>query len=686
MGRLASIAWIVCGGLLVACTSGRPAGTNNSAHVAEALAPSAWAESQVIEPSDSQTGDAFGSAIAMSGSTALVGAPEHDSMSGSAYVFVRSGSNWVEQQKLVASNGQAGDELGMAVALDGDTALATAQGSSAGAYVFVRSGSTWTEQQKLVPGDGSPSGGFGTSAALSGDTALVGSTSTGYTLDAGAAYVFVRSGGTWTQQQKLVPDDTAAGDYFGIAVALSGDTAMIGEWRPHVPGAVYVFTRSAGVWTQQQKLSASDATGWDAFGNALAIDGDTAVVGAGQADYVLVRSGATWNEQQKLVPGEAKASVGGSVALAGSTLLGAGRLDTIGRAFAFDQTDTTWTEAQMLAPADGDIAELGNSVALQPGFALAGATQYEAGGDHNVAVAFTLGPANGTACTSAADCASNRCVDGVCCDTSCSRACEACSVAAGAASDGTCSPAPKGSSGSPSCAAGTCNGIIADCPCLKNSDCGAGEACVLSTGSCTSAGTLGTACADDSACLTGHCADGMCCDTPCDGPCEACTGTSNPLDFATCTTKPLGAIPSSTCGRYLCDGQSGECPTYCRSDTECAPGLACSSTGECIPPGGECSADLTQAKGLKGVDYCDPYYCDPATNRCAFACNSDSDCVPGHSCSQSRCVSDYVLHSAPFDFNFCGCRAAGRRQTSDAPLALLLGLFALAALRRSHGG
>jgi len=684
MGRSAFLFWMVFGGLLVACTSGKPTAAERTTRVAEPLDPPVWAESQRIAPSDSQAGDDFGKAIAMSGSTALVGAPWHDSGWGAAYVFVRSGSSWAEQQKLVPKNQQSSDLLGTAVALDSDTALVTTYRWSAGASVFVRSGSTWTEQQKLFPGDGGPGGGFGVSAALSGDTAIVGQANQQTKTAPGAAYVFVRSGSTWTEQQKLVPDDSADWDQFGIAVALSGDTALVGAWAPFTnTGAVYVFTRSGSVWTQQQKLSASDAAAGDEFGTAIAIDGDTSIV-AGQGHYVLVRSGTTWSEQQKLLPGGAQVWPGLAVALAGDTALGGGFDDSQGTAFVFERTGTTWTEQQALVPVGSDTWSFGRSVALQPGFALVGATRTVPGSDHGIVVAFDLGPPNGTACTGAADCASTHCVDGVCCDTGCSRACEACSIATGAAQDGTCSVVPKSSPGSPSCAPGTCNGIDADCPCVKNSDCATG-ACVVATGRCAGAGSAGTSCTDASACLTGHCAQGICCDTPCDGPCETCSGGQDALSLGTCTPLPRGATPSSSGGRYLCDGQSGQCPDYCSSDDACAPGFACSSKDECIPPEGECSADRSQANRLESDSYCHPYYCDPATNWCAFACHDDTDCVSSYSCSQQRCVSDYVLQSPSWDFSICACRTAGRRQNSNAPLALLLGLLVL-ALRRSRVG
>ena len=244
---------------------------------------------------------------------------------------------------------------GNSVALSGDTAVLGAHGDDAGAadagaaYVFVRSGTTWTQQRKLTASDGLALSYFGRSVAVSGDSAIVGAYLSGAP-QSGAAYVFTRSGTTWTQQQKLLSTDIAAGDRFGYSVALSGDTALVGAHgadaasKPDA-GAAYAFTRTGTSWTQQSKLTASDAEAGDHLGDAVALSGDTAIVGASTDDvlgrtdsgsaYTFTRSGTMWIQQTKLVPvdGAAGDSFGYSVAISGArTVVGARDADVSGRA------------------------------------------------------------------------------------------------------------------------------------------------------------------------------------------------------------------------------------------------------------------------------------------------------------------------------------------------------------------
>jgi hypothetical protein len=231
-------------------------------------------------------------------------------------VFTLSAGTWTQQQKLLASDAASSDEFGFSVALsaDGNTAIvgATAEDTSpnsnqGAAYVFTLSAGTWTQQQKLLASDASSGDQFGYSVALSadGDTALIGASEEGTSPNSvnGAAYVFTRSGGTWTQQQKLLASDAASSDQFGYSVALSadGDTALIGAYFEDTSpnsdnGAVYVFTRTAGVWAQQQKLLASDAASSDRFGNSVALsaDGNTAIVGASLEDTSNGNNGAAY--------------------------------------------------------------------------------------------------------------------------------------------------------------------------------------------------------------------------------------------------------------------------------------------------------------------------------------------------------------------------------------------------------
>jgi len=158
------------------------------------------------------------------------------------------------------------------------------------AYVFTRSGTAWSQLQKLTGSGGADDRSFGSSLDLSGDTLVVGSTATDHSgLDnAGAAYVFTESGGVWSEQQRLVASDPAGGDNFGTA-ALEGDTILVGALNADVQGvensgAAYLFTRSGGTWTERQKLIATDPEAGARLGNAVALTSGIALVGAPWTD------------------------------------------------------------------------------------------------------------------------------------------------------------------------------------------------------------------------------------------------------------------------------------------------------------------------------------------------------------------------------------------------------------------
>ena len=240
--------------------------------------------------------------MALDGETALVGAYAAavggNVDQGAAYVFVREGASWSQQQKLVASDGAADDRFGVSVALDGETALvgvhlADVNGlADAGKmYIFERGPIPWPQSAQSIASDGAAGDYFGYSVALDGETALVGAdgADVGGNDNQGAAYVFVRNGPIWVQQQKLVASDGAAGDLFGSSVALNGETALVGASNTGVngntgQGAAYLFVREGASWSQQQKLVASDGTADDGFGRSVALDGETALVGAFWAD------------------------------------------------------------------------------------------------------------------------------------------------------------------------------------------------------------------------------------------------------------------------------------------------------------------------------------------------------------------------------------------------------------------
>jgi formylglycine-generating enzyme required for sulfatase activity len=316
----------------------------------------AWSQQQQLVASDGGSPDRFGISVSLSTDTAIVGAYLDDvganADQGSAYAFVRSGTAWGQQAHLVASDGLAGDHLGSSVSVSGDTAIvgapaaASQQGS---AYVFVRSGTTWAQQVKLTASDGAPGDQFGGSVSVSGDYALVGALAETVSANAGqgSAYVFVRSGTIWAQQQKLTASDGASGDQFGGSVSVSGDTALVGANHDAVganagQGSAYVFVRTGTTWTQQGKLVASDGTANDQLGTSVSVSGDTALVGANNdtvganaaqgSAYTFVRSGTAWAQQKKLTAsdGAANDQFGTSVAVSGDTALAGAALDDVG--------------------------------------------------------------------------------------------------------------------------------------------------------------------------------------------------------------------------------------------------------------------------------------------------------------------------------------------------------------------
>ncbi|MGH7491929.1 MAG: hypothetical protein ACREOO_05995, partial [bacterium] len=243
----------------------------------------------------------FGNSVALAGDYALIGAPGERAERGAAYVFKRDSSGasevWREQFRLQASDANAGDFFGLTVALEHDWAVIGAYGDderagNAGAvYLFQREPSggqeTWNEKAKLIAGDGKAEDFFGIALAMSGDVLCIGAYGDDTRADhAGAAYVFKRfaspSDAEWRQQAKLTASDGAADDDFGSAVAIANDYALVGALMQFSagPGAAYLFKSSAGQWLELEKLEAPDAELNDRFGNAVALGNDCALVGA----------------------------------------------------------------------------------------------------------------------------------------------------------------------------------------------------------------------------------------------------------------------------------------------------------------------------------------------------------------------------------------------------------------------
>ena len=233
--------------------------------------------------SDAWPGDGFGWSVSVSGSTAVVGAPYVDSYTGAAYVFAKVGGTWIQQAELTAPDAANGDKFGWSVSISGTTVAVGAPGHYYGigaAYVFTDWGGTWTQAAELADSDSTGSGDvkFGYSVLTSGSEVLVGAD--GYSGSMGAVYDFTDVGGTWTQQQKLTASDGAPPDEFGWSMTMSGSTLVVSAVRHAATGAIYVFTGSAGNWTQQAELKAGDGFADDYFGDKVAISGTRIVAGA----------------------------------------------------------------------------------------------------------------------------------------------------------------------------------------------------------------------------------------------------------------------------------------------------------------------------------------------------------------------------------------------------------------------
>ncbi|MFN2272585.1 MAG: hypothetical protein ACK2US_17215, partial [Anaerolineae bacterium] len=284
-----------------------------------------WGEVRKLTASDAAVNDHLGYAVAVSGDTAVAGAHEDDdggATSGSAYVFERNydpndpstplADNWGQVRKLTASDATTFDHFGWSAAISGDTVVVGAPGEDGGsgdplpgagaAYVFGRNqggADNWGQVQKLTASDAAEGDGLGLSVAVSGNTIVAGASgedggSGDPFTDAGAAYVFARQGAAWTQQQKPVADDGAANDVLGTSVTVSGDILIGGAPGEADDGAAYIFYRNqdgADQWGEARKKPGPGTSGAQ-FGQSVAIDVDTAVVGAPGADraYIFERN------------------------------------------------------------------------------------------------------------------------------------------------------------------------------------------------------------------------------------------------------------------------------------------------------------------------------------------------------------------------------------------------------------
>jgi hypothetical protein len=356
--------------------------------------------------SDGSASDTFGRSVSVDGDFAVIGASadSHQGVqSGSAYVFQRQGDAWNQIAKLVPNDGSAGDSFGISVAISGNRIVVGANsdddlGSSSGsAYVYTRqTNNSWAFERKLLPSDGVAFDLFGSAVAIEGDRVVVGSPNENQVgFATGAAYVFERTSGTnWTQRTKIAPSTLGASEQFGSAIAMSGDRIAFGVTRDDTAaknaGAVYVYRRqSTTTWTQETKLTATNAMPSDYAGLSVDIDGDRVVCGADRYDGGGIDSGAafvferlsngTWIQTGTLMAqdGSTDDRLGQAVQIDGNQVL-AGAFGNShagaqsGAAYAFERNASgQWAQTVKLIASDAaPTDQFGRFAALDNGRAL----------------------------------------------------------------------------------------------------------------------------------------------------------------------------------------------------------------------------------------------------------------------------------------------------------------------------
>lgn len=373
--------------ILLTVTVFSAAGTTN--HITskvpqtQSVTTSDWQQIAKIQKSNPAEQDIFGYSVGISGDYVVVG-EGFNGFYGNAYIFKNDGTNWVQQAELNASDAALGKNFGYSVAINGDTAIIGAPGDNewtGAAYIFTRTGTSWTQQAKLIASDGIIADEFGFSVALSGDTAVIGASYAG-NVWSGLSYVFTRTGTTWTQQAELMASDGMPEDQFGWSVSVSGNTVVVGSvYDNGRTGSAYVYTRTGTTWTEQQKLTASDAELEDAFGDSVGIDGNTTVIGAGWentyngAAYIFRRSGTTWTQEAKINSSEGN-EFGTAVSISGEKIVVGARFVNMwtGAAYIFSRTGTTWTQEARINASDGTYYDqFGWSVGIDHNYVICGA-------------------------------------------------------------------------------------------------------------------------------------------------------------------------------------------------------------------------------------------------------------------------------------------------------------------------
>lgn len=349
-------------------------------------------QSQKLLPTAPPSFHNFGQDVSYDGDTLLVGAPENSSVgAGQVYAFRRTGSTFALEQEFTPPGAPLGHVFGRRVVLQGDTAII---GADKRAYAYTRSGTTWSLQHTFVPNIGTGSY-FASSVALDGNTAVIGQ----YGMTEARVWVYVRSGSTWSQEATLTPTGGGLGIGFGQSVGILGDTIVVGGSQDDDggtdAGALWVFTRSGSSWTQQAKVLGTTVFPNRRLGSSLSVQDagsgliEVAVGASGPVSgraYLFSGSGSTWNETATLFPstGGSGSWFGASIDLDGDYLVvGAWRADTsladTGFGTAYRRCGSTWVrQADLVGSDSASNDSLGISAAIQGRVAILGAINHDA--------------------------------------------------------------------------------------------------------------------------------------------------------------------------------------------------------------------------------------------------------------------------------------------------------------------
>ena len=646
-----------------------------------------WTFLQKLEPPAAQSAAGFGWSLALEGDTALVGSWTNVLDPGRVYVFERSSGMFALTQTLEPSVLDPPQEFGYSVSLDGDWAAVGAwnQGSSSAmdtessAYVFERSGGSFREVQRLVATD--PDARFGQVVDLSGDTLLITAPWRTSTLHQGTAYFYVRSGTSFELARAF---DGEQNEFLGYTALLDGDTAFVsgnsgwhhflrtaGVWSPgpdlsfgasaiqgdrlvHIGqdqdglGTVHMVERDGGVWAEAAVVTASARTTDDYFGTAVDLDANTIVVGALGIDGPSNR-GAAYVYRYGLTLGEDCATADDCLSArcvdgrcCDGDCTGPCGACSVAEGAAEDGRCTVFPRGDPGSPSCGTLTCTGEGSACVPcarDTDCPSGRYCAAGGRCDPQKAegaeCDLGAGNDCEVFGCRACATEHCVDGVCCERACDGQCEACAEPGTTGACVAIEGEPRGSRepcdpvGDPECSA-RCDGAEpAECTYVSSTvECG---------GSCEN---------DEQIVAT------------CDGQGRCVEGDPEP------------------CAPYLCG--AGACLTRCTSSADCGEGHRCAS-GECVPAVGRCSEDGSEAISSDGEGVaCFPYRCEESSGTCRADCDATGDCASGRVCDPDAksCIEppDDVGDDAG-----CGCRMSG---TSTRPTALVAWLTAFLLLRR----